>query len=145
MKKIALFMLAFLIMPAMLFASDCPKAVKDAFKKAYPNVKKVKWSMEKAKDNARLHEAEFKVNGVEMSATYKEDGTLLETEMDVKRNDIPQKVLTAVAMEHPNAKPHEYAIITRASGAIVYEIEIREALLKKDLLYKADGTKAEEL
>jgi uncharacterized membrane protein YkoI len=126
----------FALSTGLLFAQSCPKPVKDAFKKAYPNVK-AKWSTEK--DKTTLHEAEFEINGVEMSATYNADGSLVETEQELTKSEVPLAVIESCMKAHPKAKMKEYAKITRASGEIAYEIEIKNNGKEQDVLFKADG------
>jgi len=143
LKSIGVFTLALYISILSAHANNCPKPVLAAFKKAFPTAKKVKWSTEKAKDKSVLHEAEFKNDKQEMSATYTEQGTLVETEMDITKADVPAAVMAAVAKSYPKAVIKEYAKITRASGAVVYEIEVKDGGKSKDLLFNPEGMPTE--
>ena len=101
--------------------TDAPKAVKEAFAKKFPLVKKVKWN----KENSTEWEAEFKMDGVEYSANYLEDGTWIETEHGVKMTDVPSNVKKTLDTDYKSYKIEEAEISETQEGS-VYEFEIKK-------------------
>ncbi|HEX8060180.1 MAG TPA: hypothetical protein VF473_04555 [Cyclobacteriaceae bacterium] len=55
-------------------ASDVPQAVVESFKAKYPGATDVEWEVEK-EDGKLFFEAEFKLNGKEVEAHFRPDGT----------------------------------------------------------------------
>lgn len=112
-----------------LDASKVPVPVKTSFERHFPGAS-VKWEKE-----GRNYEAGFKQNGKIMSALFKADGTMTESEMDIKVPDLPATILTYV-QEHYNGKTiKEAAKITKAGGAVNYEAEVNG----KDVIFDANG------
>jgi uncharacterized protein YxeA len=109
---------------------ETPVAVKNAFKKEYPQVKKVSFD-----DEHGTYEAEFKLNGKDMSVTYKADGTKMETETSMKVSELPKNVVSYIAAKK-YGKIKEAARIVKADGSVVYEAEVS----KGDLLFNENGS-----
>lgn len=57
-------------------APDVPKPVMDAFHTKYPGVTDAGWIVEE-KDNKKIYEAKFKVNGEEVEAEFDANGTFV--------------------------------------------------------------------
>lgn len=111
-------------------STQVPPAVKNAFAKAYTAIKTVKWEKEKGD-----FEASFKQGGNEMSAVFKADGTQLESELEIKAADLPASVLAYVKQNYKSAAIKEAAKITKATGEVNYEAEVKG----KDLLFDSNG------
>lgn len=109
---------------------EIPAAVKNAFKKEYPQVKKVDFD-----DEHGTYEAEFKLNGKDMSVTYTANGTKQETETSIKIKELPKSVTSYVAAKK-YGKIKEAAKIVYADGSVVYEAEVS----KGDLLFNENGS-----
>ena len=101
-----------------LDASKVPTAVKASLAKKYP-IAVAKWEKEDGK-----YEANFKNNGNSMSALFKADGTMTESEMDIKVADFPAAVLSYVKENYKGKFIKEGAKITKADGSINYEAEV---------------------
>ncbi len=111
-----------------------PAAVKAAFQKDYPSVKKVSWGPEK-----NDFEAEFKLNGVETSANYDKTGKRLEVETTLKTKDLPKAVLDYVAKNFPKHKITEAAKTIDSKNKVTYEAEITLKGKSSDLIFDANG------
>jgi hypothetical protein len=98
---------------------DVPVPVKDAFFKMYPNAKVNKWEKEN-----NTYEAEFKDNKAEMSASFENDGRLIETEQEIDPKDLPQGVKDYVAKYLNNKKIKEASQIKDTTGHLSYEAEV---------------------
>lgn len=116
-------------------ASKVPTAVKDAYEKKFPGIV-AKWEIEDGK-----FEAGFKQNGNTMSALFEANGTMTESEIDIKVSDLPAKVL-AYVKEHYNGKSiKEGAKITKANGTVNYEAEVDG----KDVIFDVSGNFLKEV
>ncbi|MBI1782236.1 MAG: PepSY-like domain-containing protein [Sphingobacteriales bacterium] len=135
MKKVLMYVLAITAISSSasaqkLDAAQVPTAVKTAFTKQYPGVN-AKWEKEKGK-----YEAGFKQqNGLDMSVLYESNGTMVESEVDIKVADLPAKVLNYVKEYYKGKKIKEGAKITKADGTVNYEAEVDG----KDLIFDAGG------
>ncbi|MCW3117182.1 MAG: hypothetical protein JWM28_1264 [Chitinophagaceae bacterium] len=112
-----------------LDASKVPAAVKTAFAKQYPGVT-AKWEKEKSN-----YEAGFKQNGTSISVLYDANGTMTESETDIKISDLPPTVLAYVKEHYKGKSIKEGAKITKADGTVNYEAEVNG----KDVMFDADG------
>lgn len=108
---------------------SAPAAVKTSFEKDFPGVT-AKWEKEGAN-----YEANFKQNGKTLSALYDSKGTKQETEEDIKVSELPQSVKDYIAKNYKGEKIKEAAIITKASGEVNYEAEVKGM----DILFSKDG------
>ena len=112
-----------------LDASKVPAAVKAAFAKQYPGAV-AGWEKENGK-----YEVNFKQNGNTMSALYETNGTLAETEMDIKVADLPATVQAYVKEHYKGKTVKEAAKITKADGTVNYEAEVNG----KDVIFDVNG------
>lgn len=108
---------------------EVPVAVKNAFKKDYPQVKIVKWD-----DEHGTYEAEFKLGNKDMSVTYSAAGMKEETETSLKVTELPKNVISYVAQKKYGTIK-EAAKIVKADGSVIYEAEVK----KGDLLFDHNG------
>jgi hypothetical protein len=109
--------------------SKVPDGVKAAFAKQYPGTA-AKWEMEDGK-----YEASFKQNSDAISVLYDANGSMTESEVDIKVADLPAAVL-AYVKDHYNGKTiEEGAKITKADGSVNYEAEVDD----KDVIFDEDG------
>lgn len=127
-----------LLFSASLFAAtikkDVPKVVKDAFAQKFPSARSVSWDQE----NSSEWEAEFKMDGMEYSANFTNDGAWRETEHEVRQADVPQKVMASLESGFPGYKIRE-SEISETSEGIVYEFEIKKGGSKMEVALDSDG------
>ena len=117
---------------------DVPKVVTDAFSAKYPTAKKVEWEMEDATE----YEAEFKLGGAEMSANFKTDGTWLETEMEINKEDLPEVVKTAIATQFSDYELEDAEQVEKPGAAMAYEVQLENEATDTEIeaVFGADGT-----
>ena len=131
----------YLVFSCLLFQfhlaiSGVPDAVREAFRKSFPNATEVKWT----KESGSSYEAEFKMEGNEISALYSIEGTLKEIENEIKITDLPAAVVNGVKLATGGKKIREASRIYRtADKTTVYETEIRKGFKSKDLLFDESG------
>jgi len=137
MKTKLSILFAILISFSFAKAVEVPDAVLKSFKAKFSEVKKTKW--EKEKDGN--YEAEFDLNGKEMSATFLPDGTWKETETEIDVSELPKAVAESLNKLYPGTKIREAAKILRSDNTQVYEAEIKINGKKTDVLFDEKGNK----
>ena len=118
-----------------LDVAKVPAAVKNSFEKKYPGTA-AKWEKEDGN-----YEVNFKQNGNNMSELISSDGTIMETEMDIKITELPSAILNYVKEHYKGKTIKEGAKITKADGTVNYEAEVAG----KDVIFDADGKFIKEL
>ena len=134
-----LLVLLSLVLSSTLFAQKAekpkavmpPAAVKEAFTKMYPSVKKVKWEKEDAN-----YEAGFDLNNVESSVLINSKGTILETESEIEVATLSTSIKNYVAKNYPKQKIKGAAKIINSEKKVTYEAEVKGL----DLLFDENGT-----
>ena len=117
-----------------------PQAVHDAFKKAYPNAKELKYVQE-VMEGKTAYGIEFKHKGRNIEAVYHADGTLIATEEEIRISELPEAIATAVKTAHPKSTLKEAEKILKPDGAVSgYEVEIKEGKKEFELELDAHGT-----
>ncbi|MBL7910889.1 MAG: PepSY-like domain-containing protein [Bacteroidia bacterium] len=111
--------------------SEVPKAVTTSFNTNFNGVKSKSW--EKEKDGN--YEVDFDLNKTKNSATFKADGTLIETETEIAISELPKAASDYLAKNYNGKKVKEAAKIVDAEGNVKYEAEIDN----KDLLFDQHG------
>lgn len=112
-----------------LDASKVPAAVKEAFAKLYPAVAAT-WEKEDGK-----YEVNFKQNGNEISALFEANGTMTESEAEMKPTELPATIQAYVAEHYKGKKIKSAAKITKADGSVNYEANVNG----KDAIFDANG------
>lgn len=106
-----------------------PDVVKQAFTKNFPGVTAT-WE----KENAQ-YEAEFTFHGKKMSALFESDGTMLESETEIKKTELPAFALSYISANYKGSAIKEAAKIKKANGEIQYEAEVKGM----DLIFDESG------
>lgn len=126
--------------------TDVPAAVKEGFKKQFPDVKKAEWEKEGANYEAEFDMARVSMDNpkakkeeIEKSAVFSANGELLETEEEIKVNALPASVTEYITKNYAGYKVEEAAKITDNKGAVTYEAEVEKGKEEFDLLFDANG------
>jgi hypothetical protein len=120
------------------FAGDVPAAVKSAFKAKYPSIEKVKWE----KEGAGEYEAEFTMNGTEMSVNFNEAGTIIETETEIEKSQLPVAIAEAFKKDYSRKKIKEVSKIEKGDGKVIYEVEYSCCFFcSKEAFYDSSGNR----
>lgn len=109
---------------------EVPAVVKSTLQKNYPDAREVKWEKEKGN-----YEAGFEHNHSEYSLLMDVSGKIIETEIEIKKEELPLKVKEYVAKNYAGSKIKEAAKITDAKGVVTYEAEVNGM----DLIFDAQG------
>lgn len=86
---------------------DAPLNVKKVFAEKFAAAKSVKWVSEEADE----WEAEFKLNGKEMTAAFDNEGKWLETETEITSKGLPAAVNATLNREFAGFKTEEISIV----------------------------------
>jgi uncharacterized membrane protein YkoI len=123
-----------------LSKSQVPKAVIDAFEKAYPNAKGLEFE-EEMFEGKTAYEVEYKENGIEYELLYSADGTLLQKEEEIDGKSLPEPVAQAVKKAaHPKAEITEVEKLMKPDGTLTgYEVDIKTAGKKIELELDVNG------
>lgn len=139
MKKIIFLLLGIALLSQVSFAqkvssSKVPQAVTKTFKSKFPAASSVKWELEGAE-----YEANFKINGKEMSANFDKMGAWTETETEIKVSALPATVRATLSKEFAGYKVKEASQIESAKNGSCYEAEIKKGKESFDVLFSAEG------
>ncbi|MBE0651682.1 MAG: PepSY-like domain-containing protein [Bacteroidales bacterium] len=137
MKKNA-FILAALLMTFSFTAfsqSRVPAVVKTAFSKKFPAVKKAHWAMEGKTE----WEAEFKMNGKDMSANFDMQGNWKETETTLKDTRLSTPVMETLSSQFPGYTVNDVSY-TETPKYSAYEIVIEKGKSKLEVTIDKKGT-----
>ena len=108
-----------------LSKDQVPKAVSDAFVKAYPDAKDLTYE-EEIFEGKKAYEVEYKKNGMEFGFIYNADGVLLLKEEEIDVKELPDPVVKAIMKAHPEATIEEAEKMMKPDGTVtVYEVEIK--------------------
>jgi hypothetical protein len=140
MKTIIMLLLAAFVMShttsAQKMTTDqVPAAVVSGFVAKFPGVTKQTWERE----NEMEYEANFKLNGVETSASFDPAGKWLETETEIKTSALPAPIQKAVSKDFAGYKINEASKIESAKDGSCFEAEIEKGEESYDVVYTPDG------
>ncbi len=110
-----------------------PKEVQDVFLKEFKTAQNVKWEQEENE-----WEAEFKVDGKEMSASYDNSGKWLETETQVKITDLSAEIHKAINLQFNGWEIEKIEGINKPdfNG---YEIELENGETETEIIVSSAG------
>ncbi len=112
-----------------------PKSVTDNFNSKFSGATKVTWDQEEENE----WEAEFKMNGTEMSVSFDNAGTWLETEKEIKLKDLPSSVANSVKDHYSGYKFGEIAELQKP-GFSGYEIGLKKGEEELEIQVNPNGT-----
>jgi uncharacterized lipoprotein NlpE involved in copper resistance len=112
-----------------------PQKVKDAFTEKFNEAKSIKWD----KEDENEWEAEFVLNGKEMSANFDVDGNWKETEMEIEKEDIPEAVMNTFNKKFAGYDIEEAANVSTTKLDNCYEMDIEKGDAKMEVLFDANG------
>ncbi len=111
-----------------------PSEVSKVFSQKFESAKSVKWSSESANE----WEAEFVMNGKEMSSSFDNAGKWLETETEISSKDLPAAVSATLAKEFAGYKPGEMSLL-ESPEIKGYEIALKKGSTSVEVVINANG------
>jgi hypothetical protein len=133
-----LFMLSIFLLGIGLAAcsqKNVPENIKKEFDQRFSGAISVKWDNESANE----WEAEFKLNGKEMTAAFDVSGKWLETEAELSIKDLPEAVSNVLNTEFKDFKAGEVCTVENPEIK-GYEIALKSKGERISVILAADGT-----
>ncbi len=121
-----------------------PQAVKDGFKKRFPDAKPTDAAKE-TENGKTMYEVTFKEKGKNMDITFTEAGVLTTIEKEIDKGDLPKAVTAALDKKYPGAKykmvEEVIKVVAGKESTDYYEAELELADKKVvEVEVLADGT-----
>jgi len=117
-------------------ADEVPEAVKKAFQVKFPSVKIAEWKIKSDK----TYEAEFTVNGTEITVIFESSGKWLETESAIDPAEVPKAVNIAAAEHFKGYKVIETQSVERWNERhLIYELHFENAKDLAKAQFSSDG------
>ena len=113
-------------------AKDVPVNVKSSLQKNYA-IKDADWDKEGAN-----YEASFEQKGTEISVVFDGIGSILETEREIKKSELPGAILDALKKDYADFELEEAARI-ETKGVITYETEVEKGKMSLELIFDTNG------
>ena len=136
MKNLFILVIVFSLSTYSAFSQkNPPDAVKKAFVQKYATAKSVKWDNESAKE----WEAEFTMNGKEMSASYDIAGKWLESETEISLKELPAAVSATLAKEFAGYKTGEMSIF-ESPEMNGFELALKKGQSSLEVIIDKSGT-----
>lgn len=114
---------------------EVPEVVKKAFRDKYPDEHNEKWNV----DRNNNYEAKFKEDGETYKADFTPAGVWVETELSLKKKDLPEAVLESIKRDYDDYKIVEIEKTDHPKKGIFYDIEFKKDGKKFDIEYNKDG------
>ncbi len=112
---------------------EVPKVVKDAFTKAYPSAKDVKWDKEDGS-----FEASFDLSKKDMSVLLNDMGMIKEVETEIDKSELPKVIQETLKKVYAGYKIEEVAKIV-SNGVTTYEAEVEKGEKTFELIFDSNG------
>jgi hypothetical protein len=107
MKNLIALLVVFALISVSAFSQkNPPENVKKEFLKKYATAQSVKWESEEQNE----WEAEFVMDGKQMSAAFDNSGKWMESETAITEKDLPVVVLNALNKDYPGYKKGDISI-----------------------------------
>ncbi|TRO66488.1 PepSY-like domain-containing protein [Christiangramia sabulilitoris] len=119
---------------------DVPEAVKVSFQKKYPGEDDPDWE----KDDHGYWESHFKKKGEKYRADFKADGTWVETENDIKKQNLPDAIKKVIREKYSKLEITEVEHVLNAKKGEFYDVEFKQKGKNKDIMFRKDGTEMNE-
>ena len=135
MKNIFILLVVFSISLVPAFSQkNTPENVKKEFARKYPAAQSVKWASEEANE----WEAEFTVNGKEMSASFDDKGVWMETEAEITEKELPATIANTLKSDFPGYKTGEMSTIEnpKMKG---YELALKKGETSLEVVFDNSG------
>lgn len=113
-----------------------PKAVQTSFEQKYPGENDPDWHT----DKNGFYESHFKIKGKHYRADFRKNGQWVETERNIKKEDLPKAVKQVLNDKYKNVKIYEIEEVTHHSKGFFYDVELKINGKKKDIEFLKDGT-----
>ncbi len=116
--------------------SKVPQAVSESFQKKYPGENDPDWEQ----DDHGYWESHFKKDGEKYRADFNADGTWVETENSIKKDELPEPILKVIEKEYKDHEITEVEHVSSAREGEFYDVEFKQKGKNMDVEFRKDGT-----
>ncbi len=133
--KLFLSLSCLLLISCFTFTGEVPTSVKEAFAEKYPNENNPDWNFDK---NGNF-EAKFKEKGVHYRADFTPQGKWIETETNIKKQDLPKAIKKVLKEKYDGVKISEIEKVESSKKGVFYDVEFKIYGTKRDVEFNASG------
>jgi len=112
-----------------------PQAVQEAFEKKYPGENDPDWH----KDSHGNFESNFKIDGKKYRADFSPNGNWIETELSIKKGDLPNAVRKTIATHYEELEISEIEEVDHHRKGRFYDVEFKQKGKNKDVEINTEG------
>lgn len=121
---------------APISAAEVPDAIKQALQTRFPNAPITEWK----KKQGNIYEAEFTVDGKEITVMFDATGKWLETETAIDPVSVPKAVMDTVATQFKDYKVIETQDMKRFDQQnLLYELHLENSEQVLKILFSSEG------
>ncbi len=112
-----------------------PEAVKITFQNKYPEENDPDWHI----DSNGNYESRFRINGVRHRADFSPDGKWIETEVSIKKKELPKAIRDALKKDFDHEKITEIERVESAEKGLFFDVEFKRKGKNKDVEFNTKG------
>ncbi|QYA26464.1 hypothetical protein G3I01_13460 [Gramella sp. MT6] len=116
--------------------NEVPEVVQRTFQNKYPVENDPDWE----KDDHGNWESHFKIDGEKYRADFNADGSWIETENSIKKENLPDAIKKKIEEEYPDRKITEVEHVNSAKEGEFYDVEFKQKGKNMDVVFKEDGS-----
>jgi uncharacterized membrane protein YkoI len=136
MKRKVFFILFIVLFSEFVFPQiKVPEKVIATFNAMFPGAREIDWG----KESDMEYEAEFEMNGRDISANFDSDGIWLVTETVLSADDLPEPVLKTIKSQFNGSDIVKVESVEKASEPIQYEVLLEKDENKREVMLDAVG------
>lgn len=115
--------------------AKAPDAVKATFQNMYPGENDPDWHI----DSHGYYESHFKIKGVRHRADFNKDGSWIETEVSIKKDELPQVIQDAINADYSDEEITEIERVDSAAKGLFFDVEFKRKGKNMDVEFNAAG------
>lgn len=116
--------------------SGVPEAVQMSFQNKYPGEDDPDWSQ----DDHGYWESHFKIDGEKYRADFNADGSWVETENDIKTENLPEAIEKVIEEKYSQYDITEVERVDSAEKGVFFDVEFKQEGKNMDVMFREDGT-----
>ena len=116
--------------------SSVPEAVQISFQNKYPGENDPDWKQ----DDHGYWESHFKIDGEKYRADFNADGSWVETENDIKKENLSDAIKNVIEAEYSDYEITEVEHVMHATKGEFYDVEFKQKGKNMDVEFREDGT-----
>ncbi|APU69998.1 MAG: PepSY-like domain-containing protein [Christiangramia sp.] len=113
-----------------------PLAVQENFQKKYPGEDDPDWKQ----DDHDYWEAHFKKDGIKYRADFNADGSWVETENSIDKEELPEVVKQIIEEKYADREITEVEHVMNAKEGEFYDVEFKQKGKNMDVEFRKDGS-----